>query len=530
MAWVFFISQKKKGEKKMRKIHMFDTTLRDGEQSPGVHLTTEEKLAIALQLEKLGVDRIEAGFPASSPGEIVNVQAVTKAVRNTSIAVLARAHKNDIEAARDALKGAATPCLHIVLATSPIHRKYKLNMTKEQVIETAEMAIEYGKKYFSEIEFSLEDASRTELDYMCQVVDRAIKAGATVINLPDTVGYASPETFGEMFRVVRQQVPRVDDILLSTHCHNDLGMATANTLAAIYAGVDQIEGTINGIGERAGNTSIEEVALALETRQDLYQAKSSIVLNEIYNTSKLVSQYTGMVVQPNKAIVGDHAFAHESGIHQDGMIKESTTYEIIKPETVGVSASTLVLGKHSGRHALKKKLEHLGYNLNDEELAAVFENFKIVIDKKKYVIDDDIHMLVNPDFINKNTRYELSDLVISYPNEVTVVTISLIDEKRVNNQAAAQGNGVIDALYNGIEQIIGVSFQLEDYSIRAKNIGKDALGEVIVKVEKEGQIFTGRGMDTDIIKAIAKAYLTAINQYFQRDTNKVKANQFAFTN
>ncbi|WP_257347095.1 2-isopropylmalate synthase [Pseudalkalibacillus decolorationis] len=514
----------------MRKIHMFDTTLRDGEQSPGVHLTTEEKVSIALQLEKLGVDRIEAGFPASSLGEIVNVQAISKAVRNTSIAVLARAHKTDVEAAREALKGAATPCLHIVLATSPIHRKYKLNMTKEQVIEAAEMAIKYGKNYFSEIEFSLEDASRTELDFIYRVVDRAIQAGATVINLPDTVGYASPETFGDMFRKVRENVPSIDNVLLSTHCHNDLGMATANTLAAVYAGVDQIEGTINGIGERAGNTAIEEVALALETKQDIYQAKSNLVLNEIYHTSRLVSQYTGMMVQPNKAIVGDHAFSHESGIHQDGVLKESSTYEIIRPETVGVSSSTIVLGKHSGRHALKKKIEYLGYDLTQEELANAFENFKNVIDQKKYVIDDDIHKLINQEFINHKTRYELSDLVISYPDEQTEVTIELIDEKQNPSRTTIRGNGVIDALYNGIERLIGTQFQLQDYSIRSKNIEKDAIGEVIVKVKKDDQSYSGRGMDTDIIKASAKAFLIAINQFFQTDHRKAKDNSFTFTN
>ncbi|TCP28870.1 2-isopropylmalate synthase [Scopulibacillus darangshiensis] len=514
----------------MRKIHVFDTTLRDGEQSPGVHLTMEEKVMIARQLEKLGVDRIEAGFPASSLGEVANVQAISKAVRNTSIAVLARAHKKDIEAARDALKGAATPCLHIVLATSPIHRKYKLNMTKEQVIERAEMAIQYGKNYFSDIEFSLEDASRTELDFMYKVVDRAIQAGAKVINLPDTVGYASPETFGDMFRKLRENVPRADQVLLSTHCHNDLGMATANTMAAIYAGVDQVEGTINGIGERAGNTAIEEVALALETRKDVYNAQTDMVFNEIYNTSRMVSHYTGMTVQPNKAIVGENAFAHESGIHQDGMLKESSTYEIIRPSTVGVSSSTIVLGKHSGRHALKKKIEYLGYHLTEAELAQAFEDFKKMIDQKKYVIDDDIHKLINQKFINHATCYELSDLVISYPDGRSQVTIELTDEKQKQLRTVIQGNGVIDALYNGIEQLIGMPFQLQDYTIRSKSIGKDAVGEVIVKVKKDDQSYSGRGMDTDIIKASAKAYLIAINQFFQKDHQVNKDNSLIFTN
>lgn len=378
----------------MRKIHIFDTTLRDGEQSPGVHLTKEEKVVIAKQLETLGVNRIEAGFPIASPGEVKNVQAIAEAVRHTSIAALARAHKKDIDASIEALKGAATPCLHIVLATSPIHRQYKLKKTKAQVIETAVESIRYGKKHFQEIEFSLEDASRTELDYLYEVVDAAVKAGATVINLPDTVGYATPDTFGEMFRGVREHVPGTDRILLSTHCHNDLGMATANTLAAIRAGVDQIEGTINGIGERAGNTAIEEIALALETRKDVYQAETDIRFSEIYKTSEMVRTYTGIVVQPNKAIVGANAFAHESGIHQDGMLKEPSTYEIIRPETIGAPETAMVLGKHSGSHALKKKLEELGFQVEGSQLADVFEAFKRSIDEKKKLTDEEIAGLV----------------------------------------------------------------------------------------------------------------------------------------
>lgn len=514
----------------MRKIHFFDTTLRDGEQSPGVHLTLEEKVKIALQLEKLGIDRIEAGFPITSPGEIINVQEISKAVKNTSIAALSRAHKKDIDASIEALKDAAAPCLHIVLATSPIHRQYKLNMSKEQVVQTAVEAIKYGKKYFSEIEFSLEDASRTELDFMYEVVDQAIRAGATVINLPDTVGYASPETFGDMFRKVRENVPLVEKVLLSTHCHNDLGMATANSMAAIYAGVDQIEGTINGIGERAGNTALEEIALALETRQDLYQATSSIVLKEISKTSKLVSQFSGMMIQPNKAIVGDNAFAHESGIHQDGMLKESSTYEIIKPETVGVSSSTIVLGKHSGRHALKKKLEYLGYHLTDELLAKAFDKFKIIIDEKKYVVDDDIHLIVDQKFINTDTHFDLIDLEITYPDGQTQVKVVLADEKEKQIETIVRGSGVIEALYRGIEKLVGIPVELRDYTIHSKTIGKDAIGEVIVKVEKDGEIFTGRGMDTDIIKASAKAYLVAINQTVRSKQQNPDKNGFSFSN
>src|SRR5699024_455336 len=383
-----------RGRYKMRNIQMFDTTLRDGEQSPGVHLTLEEKVEIAKQLEALGVDRIEAGFPIASPGEVKNVREIGKVLHHTSVAALSRANRKDIDAAIEGLSTAKDPCLHIVIATSPIHRKHKLNMTKEQVIETAVDAIRYGKKHFDEIEFSLEDASRTESEYMYAVIDAAIQAGATVINLPDTVGFASPVDFGNMFRNVREHVPSSDKIKLSTHCHNDLGMATANSLAAIHGGVDQIEGTINGIGERAGNTAIEEIALALDTRSDIYGATTNINTKEIYKTSELVRKHTGIVVQPNKAIVGANAFAHEAGIHQDGVLKERTTYEIIDPETIGASGTSMILGKHSGRHALKKKLEELGFSLEDGKLAEVFSQFKVAIDEKKRLTDEEIRSLV----------------------------------------------------------------------------------------------------------------------------------------
>lgn len=384
----------------MRKIQIFDTTLRDGEQSPEVHLTLDEKIKIAVQLEALGVDRIEAGFPIASPGEVKNVQQIAKVIKNTSVAALARAHKKDIDASIEALSGAVSPCLHIVLATSPIHREHKLKMSKETVIETAVEAIRYGKRKFGEIEFSLEDASRTEPEYMYRVIEAAIEAGATVINLPDTVGFASPETFGDMFRGVREHVRAIDKIKLSTHCHNDLGMATANTLAAIYAGVDQVEGTINGIGERAGNTAIEEIALSLETRQDLYQATTNINLSEIYKTSEMVKSLTGIVIQPNKAIVGSNAFAHESGIHQDGMLKEPTTYEIIRPETIGAPTTSMVLGKHSGRNALNNKLNELGYDLSKENLAIIFETFKQVVDEKMHLAEEDLHELVKNNIVD----------------------------------------------------------------------------------------------------------------------------------
>ncbi|MFC7393780.1 2-isopropylmalate synthase [Scopulibacillus cellulosilyticus] len=514
----------------MKKIHVFDTTLRDGEQSPGVNLTTDEKVKIALQLEKLGVDRIEAGFPASSPGEIISVKEISRQVKNASIAALSRANKKDIEAAREAIKGAATPCLHIVLATSPIHRKYKLNMTKEQVLETAESAIRYGKKYFDNLEFSLEDASRTEIDFIYEVVHMAIKSGATVVNLPDTVGYASPETFGTMFKKIKENVPGVENILLSTHCHNDLGMATANTLAAIYNGVDQIEGTINGIGERAGNTAIEEVALALEMRSDIYQAKTDIVLNEIYPTSRMVSKLTGMMVQRNKAIVGDHAFSHESGIHQDGMLKEPTTYEIIRPEMVGVSSSTLVLGKHSGRHALKAKVRHLGYNLSQQELNELFQKFKALIDKKRYVLDEDIRLLIDEQYVNEESMFTLSDLSIAYPGNESEITVALTDRHQQTVQTTTRGNGAIDALFQAIDQSINTEFILEDYKIQSNSAGKDAIGEVHVILDNDGKKYRGRGFDTDIIKASAKAYLAAVNRFYEEQGKQpIESNAYKFS-
>lgn len=378
----------------MRKIYVFDTTLRDGEQSPGVNLTLEEKVSIALQLERLGVDRIEAGFAATSPGEIRSIRAVAKAVKNTTILSLARCHMKDIDAAVQALSGAEDPCLHLVLATSPIHREHKLRMSKSQIREMAEASIRYGRRFFSKVEFSAEDASRTELDFLCEMTAAAIQAGATVVNLPDTVGFATPEQFGSMFRTIKSTVPGIEKIQLSTHCHDDLGMATANTLAAILNGVDQFECTVNGIGERAGNTCLEEVALALETRSDYYEAKTDLRLEEIYKTSQMVSRMTGMDVSGNKAIVGSNAFAHESGIHQDGMLKNPKTYEIISPEMIGAGQSKLVLGKHSGRHAFKEQLASSGYHIPEEQFNQAFEKFKELTDRKKNVEIEEVFALL----------------------------------------------------------------------------------------------------------------------------------------
>ncbi len=501
----------------MRKIYIFDTTLRDGEQSPGVNLNTEEKVEIALQLEKLGVDRIEAGFPAASPGDLASVAAVAKAVKNATIIGLSRSREQDIEAAREALKDAQDPCLHLFLATSPIHRKYKLRMEKHQVLETAEAAIKYAKKYFSKIEFSPEDAGRTELDFLCEVTAMAIRAGATVVNIPDTVGYMTPAEFGNIFKTLKENVPGIERIQLSAHCHDDLGMATANALAAVLNGADQIEGTINGIGERAGNTAIEEVAMALETRQDVFQAKTSLVLKEIYRTSRLVSKLTGMVVPGNKAIVGANAFAHESGIHQDGMLKEKTTYEIISPETIGLKESKLVLGKHSGRHAFREKLVDLGYELTEEQLNSAFAKFKDLADKKKNVTDDDIRALIEEKLVKTPELFALDFIQLSYGNQsvpTATVRIKTIDGGIL--EEAAVGNGSVDAIYKAIDKATNEEVELEDYSIKSVTQGKDALGEVHVVMRQGEFSVQGRGVSTEILEASARAYIDAVNRLIEK--------------
>jgi len=501
----------------MRKIYIFDTTLRDGEQSPGVNLNVHEKVEIGLQLEKLGIDRIEAGFPAASAGDLSSVAAVAQAVRNATIVALARSNEKDIDAAREALKNSQDACLHIFLATSPIHRQHKLRMSKEQVLETAEAAIRYGRRYFDKLEFSLEDAGRTELDFICQVTDMAIRAGATVVNLPDTVGYLSPFEYGNIFKTVKETVPDAYKIQLSAHCHDDLGMATVNALAAIMGGADQVEGTINGIGERAGNTALEEVALALETRSEYFGAKTSLVLNEIARTSRVVSKLTGMVVPGNKAIVGANAFAHESGIHQDGMLKEKTTYEIMTPETIGLKESKLVLGKHSGRHAFREKLIDLGYTLSDEQVNAAFKKFKDLADKKKDVVDEDLRVIVEEKLITTPEVYVLDAFQISYGTQsVPTATVRIQSENGEIIEEAAIGNGSVDSIFKAIDKATGEEIELEDYTIKSISHGKDALGEVHL-IMRQGEISVqGRGLSTDILEASAKAYVHAINRLIDK--------------
>ncbi|HEY2494764.1 MAG TPA: 2-isopropylmalate synthase [Paenibacillus sp.] len=501
----------------MRKIYVFDTTLRDGEQSPGVNLNTREKVEIAYQLEKLGIDRMEAGFPAASPGDLAAVNAVAKAVKDVTVIGLSRSREQDIEAVREALQGAQDPCIHIFLATSPIHRKHKLRMDKNQVLETAQSSIRYAKKYFSKVEFSLEDAGRTELDFVAQMVGMAIREGASVVNIPDTVGYLNPAEYGAIFKYVKENVPDVEKIQLSAHCHNDLGMATANTLAAIQNGADQIEGTINGIGERAGNTAIEEVAMALATRQEFFNATTSLKLSEIARTSRLVSKLTGMVVPGNKAIVGANAFAHESGIHQDGMLKEKTTYEIMTPESIGLKESKLVLGKHSGRHAFREKLEELGYKLEDQQLNSAFVKFKELADKKKEVTDDDLLALLEERLIDTPEVFKLETIYVTYGNEsVPTAKVQILKEENQVIVEEAEGNGSVDAIYNAIDKATQEEVRLEDYSIKSVSQGKDALGEVHVILAQNDIAAQGRGLSTDILEASARAYVDAVNKLVEK--------------
>ncbi|WP_028546015.1 2-isopropylmalate synthase [Paenibacillus taiwanensis] len=501
----------------MRKIYIFDTTLRDGEQSPGVNLNTKEKLEIAHQLERLGIDRMEAGFPAASPGDLAAVNAVARAVKHATVVGLSRARIPDIDAAYEALKDAQDPCLHLFLASSPIHRQYKLRMSKEEMLQTAEDAIKYARKYFSKVEFSPEDAGRTELDFLCQVTEMAIKAGASVVNIPDTVGYLTPYEYGNIFKTLKENVPGIERIQLSAHCHDDLGMATANALAAVLNGADQIEGTINGIGERAGNTAIEEVALALETRQDFFQAKTSLVLSEIARTSRLVSKLTGMVVPGNKAIVGANAFAHESGIHQDGMLKEKTTYEIISPETIGLKESTLVLGKHSGRHAFREKLQDLGYELDEEQVNAAFSKFKDLADKKKEVSDEDIRAFIEEKLVETEEEFKLETIYVSYGNQSTPsAKVRIVTLQGEVLEQEAEGNGSVDAIYNAIDKATGEDVVLSDYSIKSVTHGKDAQGEVHVVMNQHDVAVLGRGVSTDILEASARAYIDALNRLIEK--------------
>ncbi len=494
------------------RIIIFDTTLRDGEQSPGASLSAGEKLEIARQLARLKVDVIEAGFPASSPGDFEGVRLIAQKVKGPVIAGLARCIRKDIDSAAEALKPAKRRRIHVFLATSAVHRKYKLKKAKQEILKLAVESVKYARKFADDVEFSPEDASRTEPEYLCRVVQAVISAGATVVNIPDTVGYATTIEFGQLIKRIKSRVPNIKKVILSIHCHNDLGLATANTLAAIENGARQVECTVNGIGERAGNASLEEIVMILKTRKDFFKFRTGVKTEEIIKTSRLVSTLTGIHIQPNKAIVGDNAFRHEAGIHQDGMLKEKTTYEIMSPETIGLKESKLVLGKHSGRHAFKKRLLDLGYELSEKDLVKAFDRFKRLADKKKEIYDEDLTAIIEDEISVVPETFKLLYIHTTSGTQ-TVPTATVRLEKRGKViQDAACGDGPVDAAYKTIDRITGLGAKLIDYSLRAVTSGKDALGEVTVKIRKGERTITGRGTSTDIIEASAKAYVNAVNK------------------
>lgn len=495
------------------RIKIFDTTLRDGEQTPGVSLNIQEKLEIARQLVRLGVDVIEAGFAISSPGDFLAVKTVAENVKGVTIASLCRAIEKDIDRAWEAVCNAESPRIHTFLATSDIHMKYKLKMTEEEVLERAIAMVKYAKKYCSDVEFSAEDASRTRTGFLYKIVEEVIKAGATVVNIPDTVGYSSPEEFGLLIKGIRENARGIEKIDISVHCHNDLGLAVANSLAALRNGATQMECTINGLGERAGNASLEELIMGVNTRKDYYgDILHNIDTKQIYRTSKLVSSLTGINVQPNKAIVGANAFAHESGIHQHGVMTEKTTYEIMTPESIGLSQNRMVLGKLSGKHAFAERLKEMGYNLTHEEISKAFEKFKELADKKKTVLDRDIEALVEEKVSEVSEVYKLDSFQINSGNKViATATVSLL-KNGVTVMEAATGDGPINAAFKAIERTVGFELELQDYSLKGVTEGADALGEATVRVAKDNRIFVGRGVSTDIIEASVKAYINAINR------------------
>ncbi|PKM76240.1 MAG: 2-isopropylmalate synthase [Firmicutes bacterium HGW-Firmicutes-15] len=500
------------------RVYLFDTTLRDGEQSPGVSLNVEEKLEIAQQLARLGVDVIEAGFPIASPGDFQAVKNIAKKVKGPIIAGLCRATRKDIDRGWEALQFAESPRIHTFLATSDIHLKHKLQISREAALEQAIDAVKYAKKFCPDVEFSAEDASRSDLDYLAKVVEEVIAAGANVVNLPDTVGYAVPEDYGNFIRSIMERVPNIHQAIISVHCHDDLGMAVANSLSGVVNGARQIECAVNGIGERAGNASLEEIIMALYTRKPFYNKNINITYQEIYRTSRLVSGLTGMMIQPNKAIVGSNAFAHEAGIHQDGMLKDRSTYEIMSPELVGVNRSNLVLGKHSGRHAFKDRLQELGYILSEEDLGKAFAGFKEIADKKKEINDEDLEALVKDRAKSVPERFSLQYMHISCGTSVIpTATVKLAIEDKFF-EAAATGVGPVEAACRAVDRITDIYGKMIEYKLHAVSAGKDALGEVDSKIQIEEKVYNGRGLSTDIIEASVKSYINAINKYYYEKT------------
>ena len=512
------------------RVLVFDTTLRDGEQSPGASLNIFEKLEIARQLEKLKVDIIEAGFPVSSPAQFEAVKRISGEI-NVTIAALARAKEIDVKTAYDAIKDANKKRIHTFNSTSDYHIVGKfsdsrygntLSEKRDAILKMSFDMVQYAKTFCDDVEFSAEDAGRTDLNYLSEVVEAAIEAGATTINIPDTTGYTMPSEFGNKIAELFKRVKNINKAIISVHCHNDLGMAVANSLAGIENGARQVECTINGIGERAGNASLEEIVVALKVRKDLYDFHTDINTKEIYNTSKMVSSFTGLIVQPNKAIVGENAFAHEAGIHQDGMLKNRETYEIMLPESVGVQKTKIVLGRHSGRHGLKVRLKELGYILSETELQKAYESFTKLADKKKEIFDDDLRILMGDEIVSKSEFYELVYVNInSGTNSIPTATVS-VKNSDAEYSDSATGDGAVDALFNAINRALNLQPNLESYQVRSVTSGREALGEVFVRVRYDDTSFTGRGVSTDIIEASGKAYISAINQ---QELHKAEQNR-----
>jgi len=505
-------SEPKRGETMTRMIRIFDTTLRDGEQSPGASMNVEEKVMVAKQLARLGVDIIEAGFAYSSPGDFEAVRRIAQEVEGPTICSLARARPEDIDRAWEALKGAPKVRIHTFLSTSDIHLKHQFRMTRDEAKRRAVEMVQRARGYVDDVEFSPMDASRSDPAYLYEVIEAVIAAGAGTINIPDTVGYAVPQEFGRLIRGIREQVPNSVKAVISVHCHNDLGMAVGNSLAAVFEGAGQVECTINGIGERAGNTALEEIVMGLRTRKDFYQADTKIRTEEILKTSRLVSKITGMVVQPNKAIVGANAFAHTSGIHQDGLLKDKTTYEIMRPETIGLVESKMVMGKLSGRHAFRQRLVELGYTLSDEEVNHAFERFKKLADQKKEIYEEDLEVIVSEELVKMADRITLKSFhVASGTDQVPTATVELEIDGRTIVQTGT-GDGPVDAVYRTIAAITQTKSTLLMYVVKAITGGTDAQGEVSVRVQEDGRTVSGHGADTDIIMASARAYLNALNK------------------
>jgi 2-isopropylmalate synthase len=500
----------------MRTIKIFDTTLRDGEQSPGASMNVAEKLQVAKQLARLGVDIIEAGFAIASPGDFEAIKTIGSEVEGPIICSLARAKEEDIKRAWEAIKEAPKKRIHTFHSTSDIHLKHQFRVSREEALKRSVEMVRLAKSFVDDVEFSPMDATRTDAGYLCEVVEAVIEAGALTVNIPDTVGYSIPSEFGAMIKTIRERVKNIDKAVIAVHCHNDLGLATSNSLSAVLNGAGQIECTINGIGERAGNCSMEEVVMALRTRRDIFNADTNIKTEEIMRSSRLVTKITGMYVQPNKAIVGANAFAHESGIHQDGLLKEKSTYEIIRPETIGLHKTKFVLGKHSGRHAFRTRLNELGYTLNDNELNSAFERFKKLADLKKEIYDEDLEFLITEEFTTVPETYSLVDLNISSGmNQRPTAVIKLkVNEELI--EKTEHGDGPVDAVFKAIASITNTKSNLLKYEVKAITGGTDALGEVVVSLEEDSNSVSGHGNDTDIIIASAKAYINALNKLAAR--------------